>query len=75
MGGKCFRKARRFVAVLGILAGSLLMVVSALNIAEHGFYLSGRWNPGQLEGGYIPIFFITGVAFVLVSAIDLWINR
>lgn len=65
----------KITAYASIVLGVAAIIYSCLGIYEYGFYLSERWNPGQLEGGYLPVILLTGLGLVAYGLIELWIHR
>ena len=58
-----------------ILIGLACIVFTAFGISEHGYNLTGRDSPLQIEGGLVLFFIISGVAFVLYGAINIWFRK
>jgi hypothetical protein len=68
-------KLRVVVALAAVVAGLGVVVYAGLAVAEYGFYVSERGNPGQLEGGVAPLFLLIGVALVVYGCVQLWLHR
>jgi len=58
-----------------IILGLLLAAWAAMGITETGFYVSGRGDPGQLEGGTLPTFLIIGLLMVLYGIFEKVIRK
>ena len=68
-------KLRVLVALATLVAGLGVVGYAAFGVAKYGFYVSARWDPGQLEGGLAPLFLLIGAALVIYGCVELWLHR
>lgn len=58
-----------------IIFGIGLTVYSVSGIVKYGFYLSPRGDPGQLNGGLVPLFLLVGILSIAYGVGDLIIFK
>lgn len=64
-----------FVSWFSAGAGTAALGYSLLIMFNKGVYLSERWNPGQLDAGFMPVLFLIGGALLAFGLIGLWLRR
>ena len=58
-----------------ILVGLACIVFTAVGISEHGYNLTGRESSLQIEGGLALFLVLSGFAFILYGAINIWFSK
>ena len=54
-----------------IVFGLVLTTYGVIGVEEYGFYISGRGDPTQTEGGLAPFFLLLGVLAIGYGYIEL----
>lgn len=67
-------RLRVLVALTSLFAGLGIGGYAAVRVAEYGFYVSPRWDLGQLDGGVAPLFLLIGVVLVFYGCLELWLH-
>lgn len=62
-------------AYASIVIGVCAVIYSSLGIYRYGFYISERGNPGQLEGGFLPVILLIGLGLIGYGLFELWLHR
>lgn len=77
MKGKGRRSAylANLFACASLIIGACAVIYSSLGIYKYGFYISRRGNPGQLEGGFMPVILLIGFGLIGYGLFELWLHR
>jgi hypothetical protein len=61
----------KVISWMVIAFGVLLVIYGTIGVSRYGFYISGRWSIGQIEGGVAPFFILIGFLAVAYGVIQL----